>query len=42
MQEISPTQVKGVMMDVRYVVQRKLPASGLLPERTAMCGHVMK
>ena len=40
--ELSPAEVKEDGMNVRWVVKKKWPRSGLAPERVTTCGHLMK
>ena len=40
--ELSPCEVKEGGMNVRCMVKKKWPKSGLAPERVTTCGHLMK
>ena len=40
--DLSPAEVKEDGMNVRCVVKKKWPRSGLAPERVTTCGHLMK
>ena len=40
--ELSPSEVKEGGMNVRCMVKKKWPKSGLAPERVTTCGHLMK
>ena len=40
--ELSPSEVKEGGMNMRCMVKKKWPKSGLAPERVTTCGHLMK